>query len=102
MLRYELCGLKVNEDKDIPFFGALSSRDGILSLPLFNHKRGVHPLNPAQDLHELVDPEGVIVEANIVGLLDANVLNPEPDEHFDDVDYEDEFDFTLDEAHPVP
>jgi hypothetical protein len=93
MLRHEPHGVRVTEEKDVSRFDASGTTDGSLSLPVFNHGRGIPPLNPASGQSTVQQvPEGDVVQAATVEDLQGDVRIPEDDDHFDDVDYEDELD----------
>ena len=93
--------MRITEDKDVPFFGAWGNIDGALSLPLFNHGRGI-PSKFLRDgpLGVLPFPDGDVLQAYFVEVVDANVRIPKTDPHFDDVDHEDEIDLLFGDGAP--
>jgi hypothetical protein len=101
MLRHEPHGVRVTEEKDVSRFDASGTTDGSLSLPVFNHGRGIPPLNPASGQSTVQQvPEGDVVQAATVEDLQGDVRIPEDDDHFDDVDYEDELDLAPGDKEP--
>ena len=93
VLRHEPRGVRVTEDRQVSNFDASGTTDGSLSLPVFNHGRGITPLNPATGQSSVRPvPEGEVVQAAAVENLEGEARVPEDDDHFDDVDYEDEVD----------
>jgi hypothetical protein len=96
VLRHEPRGIRITEETDVPVFGAPGPGNAALSLPLFNHGRGISPIIPgAGSSRRLPFPEGDVLQREFVEVLDANVRNPESDDHIDDVDYEDEPDLVF-------
>ena len=93
VLRHEPRGVRVTEDRDVSRFDASGTTDGSLSLPVFNHGRGITPVNPATG-HSSVRPvpEGDVVEAATVENLQGDPRVAKEDDSFEDVDYEDEVD----------
>ena len=101
VVRHEPRGVRVTEDTDVSRFDASGTTDGSLSLPVFNHGKGITPLNPATGRSSARSVlEGDVVQAAAVENLEGDACVPKDDDHFDNVDYEDEVDLPPGDREP--